>query len=375
MFAGSGNENIMDGTAASANFAQPSGLATDGENLFVADSEVSGVRVITGIRGQAARGADHRRPGPLRVRRQGRPRRGRPAPALPGTGLRRRTPLHRRHLQQQGQDLRAQEPLGPHAWSARTTPGDSDDPPHFYEPGGLSATEDRLYVADTNNHKIRVVDLKTHAVKTLALEGLTPPRLAPRPPSFPNKQVIDVPAAEAAPGKSIALDVSIPLAKGFKLNEEVPLTYLVETPEKSGVLGPEVLPEGQKIKPPATKFTITVPLAKPAAAGDKLDLRLSLQTFVCSEASSLCQIKSYVWNVPVTFTIRRRTGAHQIEQRGNEEMIRQDRASRSTQARCRMTNDIALGLQDQEDEEEALAAFAKAVNASWMTRMVRSWIL
>ena len=94
----------------------------------------------------------------------------------------------------------------------------------------------------------------------------------------------------------------IPLAKGVKLNEEVPLTYLIETPEQTGVLGPEVLPEGQKIKPPATKFTITVPLAKPAAAGEKLELRVSLQTFVCSETSSLCQIKSYVWNVPVAFT-------------------------------------------------------------------------
>ncbi len=57
------------------------------------------------------------------------------------------------------------------------------------------------------------------------------------------------------------LDVAIPLAKGFKLNEEVPLTYLVETPEKSGMLGPEVPSQGQKIKPPAQKFTITVPLA------------------------------------------------------------------------------------------------------------------
>ncbi len=138
---------------------------------------------------------------------------------------------------------------------------------------------------------------------------LTPPRLSPRPPSFPNKKVIDVPAVEAAPGKSITLDVSIPLAKGFKLNEEVPLTYLVETPEKNGVLGPEVLPEGQKIKPPATKFAITVPLAKPAAAGDKLDLRVSLQTFVCSETSSLCQIKSYVWNIPVTFQSTEDKGA------------------------------------------------------------------
>ena len=50
VFAGSGNENIVDGTAAACHFAQPSGLATDGENLFVADSEVSGVRVITGIK-------------------------------------------------------------------------------------------------------------------------------------------------------------------------------------------------------------------------------------------------------------------------------------------------------------------------------------
>src|SRR5207249_7557945 len=32
VFAGSGHENIVDGPADSAQFAQPSGLATDGEN-------------------------------------------------------------------------------------------------------------------------------------------------------------------------------------------------------------------------------------------------------------------------------------------------------------------------------------------------------
>ena len=39
----------MTATCTMPRFAQPSGLATDGENLYVADSEVSGVRVITGI--------------------------------------------------------------------------------------------------------------------------------------------------------------------------------------------------------------------------------------------------------------------------------------------------------------------------------------
>ncbi|MGL5097403.1 MAG: thioredoxin-like domain-containing protein, partial [Planctomycetia bacterium] len=45
--AGSGREDIIDGTYDSAAFAQPSGLATDGEWLYVADSEVSGVRKVS----------------------------------------------------------------------------------------------------------------------------------------------------------------------------------------------------------------------------------------------------------------------------------------------------------------------------------------
>src|SRR5207253_8248396 len=89
-------------------------------------------------------------------------------------------------------------------------PGDSDAPPHFYQPGGLSVAGSNLYVADTNNHKIRVVDLKTLKVKTLALAGLSAPRRAARPPSFPNARVIKVPSVEAPSGASINLAISIP---------------------------------------------------------------------------------------------------------------------------------------------------------------------
>src|SRR5262249_16706872 len=45
-FAGNGRENIVDGPPADSSFAQPSGLATDGRTLFVADSEVSAVRAL-----------------------------------------------------------------------------------------------------------------------------------------------------------------------------------------------------------------------------------------------------------------------------------------------------------------------------------------
>ncbi len=47
----------------------------------------------------------------------------------------------------------------------------------FYEPGGIGVAGDKLFVADTNNHAIRVVDLKTKIVSTLKIEGLKPPSL------------------------------------------------------------------------------------------------------------------------------------------------------------------------------------------------------
>ncbi len=300
VFAGSGHENILDGRPEVARFAQPSGLATDGENLYVADSEVSGIRAITGI-----------------------PAKNPFVRTVVGTGL-----FNFGDRDGQGSNVLLQHCLGlafgdGHLYVADTynnrvkvcnpqtqevkalvgsrEAGESDDPPRFYEPGGLSVAGTSLYVADTNNHKIRVVDLKTNTVKTLALEALAPPRPARHAPSFARARVISVPAVEVSAGTAIKIAVSIPLPKGEKLNEEVPMAYLVETPGKTGILAPEVPAEGDTIKPPKTEFPITVPLAKAASGGDSLELRLSLQTFVCSETSSLCKIVNYRWNVPITF--------------------------------------------------------------------------
>ncbi|HYP51535.1 MAG TPA: hypothetical protein VEQ34_11390, partial [Pyrinomonadaceae bacterium] len=46
----------------------------------------------------------------------------------------------------------------------------------FYEPGGISAANGKLFVSDTNNHSIRIVDLKTRAVSTLKINGLQSPQ-------------------------------------------------------------------------------------------------------------------------------------------------------------------------------------------------------
>ena len=95
--------------------------------------------------------------------------------------------------------------------------GDSDDPPQFYQPGGLSVAGSELYVADTNNHKIRVVDLKTQAVKTLALAGLSPPAPGPAAAELPQRDRRSTsPPAKVGPGKSIALDGLDPPAQGLQ---------------------------------------------------------------------------------------------------------------------------------------------------------------
>jgi thiol-disulfide isomerase/thioredoxin len=174
-WAGSGFENIRDGDLESASFAQPSGLATDGENLFVADSEVSGVRIISGVK-------------------TGKPEVGR----IVGMGL-----FEFGDRDGVGPEVRLQHCLGvaygggklyiadtynnkikvadPKTREVKTfagtgDPGDENDPPRFYQPGGLSVSGTDLYVADTNNHRIRVIDLKTGKVRTLLTEGLKPPQ-------------------------------------------------------------------------------------------------------------------------------------------------------------------------------------------------------
>ena len=54
--------------------------------------------------------------------------------------------------------------------------GDDGGKAPFDEPGGLSYANGKLYVADTNHHRIAVIDLRTREVSTLELQGVEAPR-------------------------------------------------------------------------------------------------------------------------------------------------------------------------------------------------------
>ena len=299
VWAGSGHENILDGPLPVARFAQPSGLATDGTNLFVADSEVSAVRAIT-------LGKD-----------------ATPVQTIVGVGL-----FDFGDIDGQGSQVRLQHCLGlafgggklyiadsynnkikvcdPRTKSVKTflgntKAGKTDAPPRFDEPAGLSLAGTTLYVADTNNHKVRTVDLDSGAVATLEIQGLKPPTPRRRPPSFSNAVVTNAPAVKVAPGDSVKLEVALKLPAGYKITDQASMPYLVETPGKEAILSRDVVATVRNVDPPAQQFSVDVPLAQPASKGDAVNLKLSVQAFGCNEGSSLCKIFNFVYNVPITF--------------------------------------------------------------------------
>jgi thiol-disulfide isomerase/thioredoxin len=181
-YAGNGRENIGDGPFDIAMFAQPSGLATDGKFLYVADSEISGLRQV--------------RLGGLRD-----------TTTLVGRGLfvfgdqdgpgRVANPLAREKAEARLQHALGVVHVDGKLYLADTynskikvfdlekkelatlVGGNESDGwlfgPTFNEPAGISHANGKLYVADTNAHRIRVVDLATRQVETLRLKGVEPP--------------------------------------------------------------------------------------------------------------------------------------------------------------------------------------------------------
>ena len=186
-YAGNGREGIADGpllprmpyATGFASFAQPSGLATDGRQLFVADSEGSAIRAvpfdsggnvqtIVGVVGSLFDFGD--RDGTAQaVRLQ------HPLGVAYADGKLYVADTYNNKIKVldsadgQGHTLAGSSKSG----RADATMGGAAS---FNEPGGISVADGRLYVADTNNHAIRVVELAApNAVATLKIEGLEPP--------------------------------------------------------------------------------------------------------------------------------------------------------------------------------------------------------
>jgi DNA-binding beta-propeller fold protein YncE len=296
-FAGSGREARLDGPLRESGFAQPSGITTDGKTLYVADSESNIIRAID-IAGGTVK-------------------------TLVGGDL-----FEFGDVDGVGDEVRLQHPLGLIAYGDKlliadtynhkikeldpkqekvTTlagtgkPGQADGTsPSFYEPGGLALANGNLYVADTNNHAIRVIDLKTKRATTLRLNGLAPPlknMQALESATGPNAEEIKVAAQKLRAGTNGFLQIDVELPSGYHLNPLAPQRYKVSVDGKSVAVAEKAA--AQAIKD--LKLPVRVPLTITEVGS--ANLRAQVTLFYCREDNTgTCRIKTLVWQVPVEVT-------------------------------------------------------------------------
>ena len=160
-------------------FAQPSGLASDGTTLYVADSEGSSIRAVPfDLAGKVSTviGTSHLDEGRLFTFGD--------VDGLPGKarfqhclgvayhdGRLYVADTYNHKIKQIDLKTRETKTLAGTGKPGHTD-GSATQPAEFFEPAGLAYAGGKLYVADTNNHLIRIVDLTTKGVSTLQISGL-----------------------------------------------------------------------------------------------------------------------------------------------------------------------------------------------------------
>lgn len=285
---GSGRENMVDGPPGTASLSQPSGLAMLSEVLYVADAENSAVRAV-------AIGGD------------------RSVSTVTGAGLfefgDRDGALGKARLQHcigicgggggaagatklyiadsynnkiKLIDLGAQRIATLCGSGERGLADGNAGQAQFNEPNDVLLAAGKLYVADTNNHAIRVVNPATGLVSMLQLSGLE--KLAAAQPVADAREL----ALTLPPGAS-TLELRLRLPEGTKLNPAAPfnLAFAAENPA--------VLSVGSAVY---DGRSVTLPLA---LTGDGAELSVSGPVYYCAAGNEgLCYVGRV--NVRIAFT-------------------------------------------------------------------------
>jgi DNA-binding beta-propeller fold protein YncE len=280
-WAGSGREDIIDGNLAQAALAQPSGLATDGARLYFADSETSSVRMAD-LSGNA------------QVR------------TLVGRGL-----FDFGDIDGPAARARFQHPLGvawrdgllyvtdtynskikvidPARGAVRTWAGSgrkalADGPfprAAFNEPGGLAWLGGKLYVADTNNHHVRELDPASQTVSTLDFSGLE--QLSRRQMHTFRGRAVDLGRQAVRTGAAeLVLDIVLP--SGYKWNGDAPF-YLRWRTAAGSALKLGLDPARLDFK--STRFPLRIPVDAPAGSSE---ITFETVVYYCTDRSSACYV-------------------------------------------------------------------------------------
>ena len=278
-FAGNGREALVDGPVDEASFNQPSDLAFGLGHLFVADAEASAVRAISLTE----------TPKTQTVVGQGLfafgDQDGSTSEALlqHPTGL----AFDQQVLYVADTYNNKIKLLDPVAGEVKTLVGSGEaglrdgtfEEARLFEPEGVQFHQGRLYIADTNNHQVRVADLTLRTVTTFHLKGLE---------RLPVAAAVETPVqllvpVTGSPGKLwVKLDVQLP--EGYHRNAEMPAHLIV----------------GQGDNAVTYTFDEAEEIVFPVEAQSGQEVSLDLTLYYCQgENAALCLIHSRSLTLPV----------------------------------------------------------------------------
>lgn len=290
-YAGSGRENHTDGPLDQAALAQPSGVTTDGQSIFFADSEVSSIRAASLPPGNVVS-------------------------TIVGQGL-----FDFGDVDGAGDTVRLQHPLGVtfaagrlyvadtynhkikelqiRQRESRTYAGTRDRglrdgdrrQARFNEPGGISSTSRELFVADTNNHLIRRIDLASGNVSTVELKGLD--RLNQHVTRRFRGRPVVLPRATLAPGAA-SVSLSFRLPAGYKYNQGAPFYFGWKSSDEK-TLRPATKESTRSFTEP--KFPLEIPVeASPGATS----LAIEAIIYFCNDLQDkVCLVDRIKIDLPV----------------------------------------------------------------------------
>lgn len=294
-YIGSGRENIVDGPFLESSLAQPSGITTDGLKLYIADSEVSAIR-----------SADiSKRKGNVNT--------------IVGKGL-----FDFGDIDGLGNNVRLQHPLGivyntsdnliyiadtynhkikvlnPLTRESKTFAGTgfagirdgNKDAAQFNEPNGLAIVNGKIFITDTNNNLLRVIDMTDNEVKTIRITNPDKLSVSMRSDKKTVKEnVIPVEPLTLKQGEvKIKFDFTIPA--GFHINPEALPQITVNSP--SGVVESTEM----EIKTKSPSFEISIKVSGGVQSGN---VSIEVLLYYCdTENQGICRYKDLYFEIPVS---------------------------------------------------------------------------
>lgn len=297
VYAGSGREDITNGPLETSAFAQTSDITVDGDVFYVVDSEGSAVRKV-----------DTKNKKVTTIAGASDLERGRALFEFgdkDGIGEKSRLQHPLGVLFDKGRlivadtynhklktiDLKTNEVK---TFLGTGKDGNALNPAQFSEPSGLALVGNRLFVADTNNHRICVVNLDNNKVTELKVQGLTSPRLPKKADdSFAptSKDVLAVSAQTVAANDQLKISVTPKLPAEFKLAPLAPVKFSFKSaanPEETIAKGKGTVEGNQLV------------LELPALTNQTGTYLLNLRFGYCRDGvGGVCKQHSAHWKIPI----------------------------------------------------------------------------